>query len=118
VYSLRHIEKIILRGFAILTVVVAVGCVLLPELDSFAWEQSYSKSHTHGKGTFLSAFFDNMAEEDTDGDGTIRVWHSTFPSFNKLSLSFFASQSFEKVDPFPFNLVGQKYFLLHRKLLL
>lgn len=117
-YSLRHLKNFTLRGVAIVTMLVAVGCVLLPELDSFAWEQSYSQGHSRGKGTFLSALFDNPAEEDTDGDGTLKLSLGHFHA-QSTSLPFFvAAQQSERISPLSSNQVNQKYFLLHRKLLL
>ncbi len=98
--------------------VVAVGCALLPELDSFAWEQSYSKSHQHGKATFISALFDSSAEEDADGDGAIKLWQGAFAPVDVTSFSCISSQQNEKVESPSFTFPEQKYFLLHRRLLL
>jgi hypothetical protein len=107
-----------LRGVAIVTMLVAVGCVLLPELDSFAWEKSYSQSHSLGKGTFLSALFDNPAEEDTDGDGTLKVSLGHFYTQSTSLLTFVAARQSERINLLSSSQVDQKYFLLHRKLLL
>jgi hypothetical protein len=114
---MRQLENKLLRSLTLLVMVVAVGCVLLPDIDSFSWEQSYSKSHSPVKGTFLSALFDTSAEEDTDGDGVTKLWHGTFsgcygflqsPVTRQVPVSSFAS----------FQSTNLKYFILHRKLLL
>jgi hypothetical protein len=114
---MRQLENKTFRSLTLLIMVAAVGCVLLPDIDSFSWEQSYSKSHSPAKGTFLSALFDSSAEEDTDGDGVIKLWQGTFST----CYGFMQSPGVRQVpvSSFPsFQPINLKYFILHRKLLL
>lgn len=114
---MRQLENKILRSLVLLAMVVAVGCVLLPDIDSFSWEQSYSKGHSPVKGTFLSALFDSSAEEDTDGDGATKLWQGTFSTCHGFLQTPVSKRALVS-GFFSFKPICPKYFLLHRKLLL